>query len=72
MRPNYKAAAKKYREKYHNEILSKSELLYALRSAVETNVECKEELTEWKHKYTELLGRLIALQESIAQKEGKQ
>ena len=68
MKPNYKALAEEYRKKYYAEIQSKSDVLYALTKANDTKAELREELSEWKHKYTELLGRLIALQESIAQK----
>lgn len=66
MRPNYKASAEKYRELFHDSQERLSFMHDAIRDMTADLTRQQEEIKEWKIKYSELLEKMIALQEKVA------
>lgn len=66
MRPNYKASAEKYRELFLDSQERLSFMHDAIRDMTADLTRQQEEIKEWKIKYSELLDKVIALQEKIA------
>ena len=66
MRPNYKASAEKYRELFNDSQVRLSFMHDAIRDMTADLTRQQEEIKEWKIKYSELLEKMIALQEKVA------
>ena len=71
MKPNYKALAEQYRNRYYAEQERISALLQGQSLMAESLREKEQELDEWRSKYVQILNQYIDLQERVARKEGQ-
>lgn len=67
MKPNYKESAEKYERLYYDSQERLSFLHKSIRDMTADLTRQNEEINEWKRKYSELLDKLIALQEKVAE-----